>query len=82
MAEMNTDIIMEEAVNVAEDVLMEVPNKLGAGKIALIAVGVGGAGFALYKLGKKVVEKYKAKKEIAKERHEGAGEVIDVDYAE
>ena len=83
MAEVKTDIIMEEAVNVAEDVLMEVPNKLGAGKIALIVAGVGGAGFALYKLGKKVVDKYKAKKAVEAERHEGVGEnVIDVDFVE
>lgn len=83
MAEFTNDIIMEEAVNVTEDVLMEVPNKLGTGKIALIAASVVGVGFALYKLGKKAVDKYKAKKAIETERHEGVGEnVIDVDFEE
>lgn len=83
MAEFTNDIIMEEAVNVTEDVLMKAPGKFGAGKIALLVTGVVVVGTAVYVGGKKAVKWCKDKRAVAKKRHEGVGEnVIDVDFEE
>ena len=58
---MENEIMNNDVMEVTE-VIVEDCGKIGFVKPTLIVALAAGAGFGLYKVGKKVVEKYKAKK--------------------
>lgn len=58
---MENEIMNNDVMEVTE-VIVEDCGKVGFVKPALIVAGAAGVGFGLYKLGKKLLEKYKAKK--------------------
>ena len=60
------NVVMEEVLgNNAEEVVVEAVKKGSFGKNALIVAGLTAAGYAAYKLGKKVYNKRKAKQKDA-----------------
>lgn len=79
MENINNEVMdnIEETVDTVEEVATT--SSLNGIQIGLIAVGVAGAGFVLYKLGKKAIEAYKAKKELGDKRHEGVEIIGEVD---
>lgn len=54
---------VEDVVEVIDEVITEPVTKSNVGAIALVAGLVGAAGFAVYKLGKMMWKKHKAKKQ-------------------
>lgn len=69
---------VEEVVDSVEMIPVEVCGGDGNsnfGKVVLIGVGLAGAGFALYKFGKKAINKIKAKKQAKAE-----AAMVDEDY--
>lgn len=61
--EVMENVVMEEVLGNNEEVVVEVA-KGGFGKNALIVAGLTAAGIAAYKIGKKVYNKHKAKKDV------------------